>query len=229
MYLGVALPPPSCGTLRRNRNTALHSGRNLAVSPPCRHGIHLMEVLVPLGIRVTARIPRLSADGRYPLPCSARCAGVSGLSSRGTMPRAITFPGTPTMTRTARGRNAARLPAERHRGISLETNPRTVSWYTAYRMDVRTKFFLRMTALGAVVVMFSIFVYITATEDAINTAGGTPAVPSDRYPGKWGRRPGRHQHPAARRKRGGTGGHAGRADRRHHPGRFRHSGRTPSE
>jgi hypothetical protein len=79
----AALPPKA--------DTALHTSRNFAVSPfdfaevkPCliRRLFHCWNSS-PLGSDVTARIPRLTADGRYPLPgCLALSAKrVFGLSS----------------------------------------------------------------------------------------------------------------------------------------------------
>ena len=69
-----------CGSLRK-LSTTLHPDRNLAVSPLCRHNIYLKEVLVPLGLSVTARIPH-RFDGRVlPATLLRTSTGVSGLSS----------------------------------------------------------------------------------------------------------------------------------------------------
>ena len=65
----------SAALRRKTGGTTLHPGRNLAVSPPRHRGVHLKEVPSLLSSGVTARIPRLTTDGRYPLPCSAHKHG----------------------------------------------------------------------------------------------------------------------------------------------------------
>ena len=122
MYLDTALPPRSLRHSVKIHGAALHPDRNLAVSPPRRRGIRLMEAPFPLGSGVTARIPRLSADGCYPLPCSARTrAGVSGLSSReAKRSGAITLLGHPALYTLRRKKTTARLI---HRPHPFHTSP----------------------------------------------------------------------------------------------------------
>jgi hypothetical protein len=54
-------------------STALHTGKDLAVSLPCRHGIHLgklslSETPSTFVLGVTARTSWITPDGGYPLP-----------------------------------------------------------------------------------------------------------------------------------------------------------------
>ena len=76
IYLSSLLPGRSSGTSRAPkgaRDTALHLGKDLAVSLPPFKGIIPDSLLIqepePFGIGVTVRTSAITDDGRYPLPC----------------------------------------------------------------------------------------------------------------------------------------------------------------
>jgi hypothetical protein len=73
--------------------TALHSGKDLAVSARCHQRDHLRRGPLAFASGVSARTSMIAHDGRYPLPCSKhplwetmfpseRCLGMFGLSSK---------------------------------------------------------------------------------------------------------------------------------------------------
>lgn len=71
-FLTSGFPAGSAGAKKKaGLGTALHTGRNLAVSPlssPIELAPERSGASSPLGSDVSARIPALARDGRYPLP-----------------------------------------------------------------------------------------------------------------------------------------------------------------
>ena len=72
IYLGQQLLAGSSGTSNQSKlesDTALHPGKDLAVSLPHFGGIiPLTRDPFPFGLGVTARTSIVAYDGRYPLP-----------------------------------------------------------------------------------------------------------------------------------------------------------------
>lgn len=112
MCLGSPLPTTSGGTFVGPNwfptNTALHRGKNFAVSSPCCHEGHPNRMHRPFGVSVSVRISRLAADGRYPLPFSIERACVRTFLS--FLRRSDCLAQTDKIPRTRNYGNVALLP-----------------------------------------------------------------------------------------------------------------------
>ena len=70
IYLGSSLLPSSSGTpIDFSQGTALHVGKDLAVSLRSLDRTIPEGILQPFGGGVSARTSWITPDGRYPLPC----------------------------------------------------------------------------------------------------------------------------------------------------------------